>query len=212
MADQRPVIRRAARQRLTALTLQLPDNPRRPPRRVRPADLQHPRLHHRRHLMRARLRPRRLIGQAAQATVIGIAAQPPMDRLPGYPYRRATSVTDAPSSRTSSTARYRCSATPSSTSTPGSLPATSLTDRRQAPRTAKSRELTRSVAYLPELLSPSSRNRVLNLSPRNRNRGVQHLPGSHTTRGPVPPTNHQKTCRRPGCRLRQPGLSPGTSW
>src|SRR6185312_14551501 len=35
------------------------------------------------------------------------------------PCRRATSVTEAPSSSTSSTARYRCSTTPSSTSTPG---------------------------------------------------------------------------------------------
>src|SRR6185437_3100937 len=39
------------------------------------------------------------------------------------PYRRATSVTAAASSRTSSTARYRCSTTPSSTSTPGPLSA-----------------------------------------------------------------------------------------
>ena len=33
---------------------------------------------------------------------------------------------------------------------------------------------------VPELLSPTYRNRVRNLSPRNRNSGVQHLPGSHT--------------------------------
>jgi hypothetical protein len=35
------------------------------------------------------------------------------------------------------------------------LPATSLFDRRQAPRQPKSRELTRSVAQEPELLSPT---------------------------------------------------------
>jgi hypothetical protein len=44
---------------------------------------------------------------------------------------------------------------------------------------AKSRELPRSVVDLPELLPVSYRNRVLNLSPRDRNQGVQHLPGSH---------------------------------
>ena len=38
----------------------------------------------------------------------------------------------------------------------------------------------RSVAQLPEPLSASYRNRVRNLSPRNQNHGVKHLPGSHS--------------------------------
>ena len=36
------------------------------------------------------------------------------------------------------------------------------------------------VKHLPERLSPTYRNRVRNLSPRNRNQGVHHLPESHT--------------------------------
>jgi hypothetical protein len=42
-----------------------------------------------------------------------------------------------------------------------------------------SREPGRSVAHLPELLSASYRNRVRNLSPRNRNQGVHDQPESH---------------------------------
>jgi hypothetical protein len=53
-------------------------------------------------------------------------------------------------------------------------------DRRETNRTAKGREPPRSVAYLPELPSASSRNRIRNLSPRNQNRCVKHLPDSHT--------------------------------
>lgn len=48
-----------------------------------------------------------------------------------------------------------------------------VVDRRQAPRQPKSRELTRSVVNVPELLSPTYRNRVRKPSPRNRNSGVQ---------------------------------------
>ena len=44
---------------------------------------------------------------------------------------------------------------------------------------AEKRNLVRSVAHLPEPLSASYRNRVLNLSPGNQNHGVKHLPGSH---------------------------------
>jgi hypothetical protein len=80
-------------------------------------------VHHRRHLMRTRRRPRRPVRQPRQPTLIRIPGQPPMHRLPRHPYRRATTVTGTPSSSTSSTARYRCSTTPSSTSTPGPLPA-----------------------------------------------------------------------------------------
>src|SRR5207302_8274842 len=44
-------------------------------------------------------------------------------------------------------------------------------DRSEANRMLKNREPTRSVAHLPEPLSTSYRNRVRNLSPRNRNQG-----------------------------------------
>ena len=44
----------------------------------------------------------------------------------------------------------------------------------------KSREPYRSVAHLPELLSASYRNRVRNLSPRNRNQDVHDQPESHS--------------------------------
>jgi hypothetical protein len=55
------------------------------------------------------------------------------------PYRRATSVTVAPSSRTSSTARYRCSATPSSTSTPGPPPCDQSLIAGKRPGSSKAR-------------------------------------------------------------------------
>jgi hypothetical protein len=59
------------------------------------------------------------------------------------------------------------------------LPASTI-DRRKAPRMLKSRKPARWVAHLPEPLSAGYRNRVRTLSPRNRNQGVQHLPGPHT--------------------------------
>jgi hypothetical protein len=53
----------------------------------------------------------------------------------------------------------------------------SMAGQREANRTLKRREPARSVANLPELASRAYRYRVRNLSPRNRNQGVQHLPG-----------------------------------
>ena len=54
-----------------------------------------------------------------------------------------------------------------------------LMDRSEATRMPESPQPGRSVAKEPELLSPSYRNHVRKLSPRNQNRGVKHLPGSH---------------------------------
>jgi hypothetical protein len=51
----------------------------------------------------------------------------------------------------------------------------------------------RSSAKEPELLSPSYRNRVRKLSPGNQNRGVKHLPGSHT--GTRPQAHHGPECQ-----------------
>jgi hypothetical protein len=49
---------------------------------------------------------------------------------------------------------------------------------------------------VPELASPTYRNRVRNLSSGNRNSGVQHLPGSHTRRcAPISRTNHGQTIK-----------------
>jgi hypothetical protein len=42
-----------------------------------------------------------------------------------------------------------------------------------------------SVVKEPELLSRTYRNRVRNLSPGNRNSGVQHLPGPHSQYGAI---------------------------
>jgi hypothetical protein len=55
-------------------------------------------------------------------------------------------------------------------------------DRSQAPGMRKTRKPVRSVARLPELLSATYRNRVRKLSPKSRNQGVKHLPGSHSAR------------------------------
>jgi hypothetical protein len=151
------------------------------PRRVRPPQPHDLGLDHRTHLMRARLRPRGPVHQPRQPAAAGIPAQPVMHRLPRHPipprhigHARAL-VQDLQH------CRYRCSATPRSTSTPGPFPAT-LMDRRQAPRQRKTPQAARSVVKEPELLSPTYRNRVRNLSPRNRNSGVKHVPGSHSSR------------------------------
>ncbi len=118
---QRPVHRRTARHRDHSLPAQLVPDPVRTPTRMRIPQRQHPRLHHRRHLMRTRMRPRGPVRQVHHRALGGIPAQPHMHRRRATPNRRATSVTVAPSS-TSSTARYRSSLTPSSRNMPGSLP------------------------------------------------------------------------------------------
>ncbi len=84
MADQRPVHRRPAWQRRRPFPLQLPPDPRRTPARMFPAQPDDPRLGHHSHLMRARLRPRGPVRQAAQPA-LGIPAQPFMNGLPRYP-------------------------------------------------------------------------------------------------------------------------------
>jgi hypothetical protein len=52
---------------------------------------------------------------------------------------------------------------------------------------------------VPELLSPTYRNRVRTLSPRNRNSGVQHLPGSHNAlnQDPVHKSVHMLNMKEP---------------
>jgi hypothetical protein len=85
MAQQRSIDRRAARQRLDAVPLELPHDPRRPPRRMLPAHRHDRRLHQRRHLMRTRLRLRRPVRQPRQTAVVGIPPQPFMHRLPSDP-------------------------------------------------------------------------------------------------------------------------------
>ena len=44
-------------------------------------------------------------------------------------------------------------------------------------------ELSVTVAHLPKRLSPTYRNRVHNLSPRNRNKSVKHEPEKHNEFG-----------------------------
>ena len=85
MAYQRPIHTRAARHRLHLVAGQLPADPIRAPRRMRPAHRHHHRLDPRRHLMRAGVRARRTVDQPAQPTLIGIAAQPLVHRLPTHP-------------------------------------------------------------------------------------------------------------------------------
>ena len=76
-------------------------------------------------------------------------------------------------------------------------------------------EPVRSVAQLPELLSASYRNRVRNLSPRNQNHGVKHLPGQHK-RELVPrwthhgPTDRDKRMTRSLKLQVRTGAPPGT--
>src|SRR5262249_57098023 len=52
-------------------------------------------------------------------------------------------------------------------------------DRSEATHPQITTQERRSVAHQPELLSPTYRNRVRNLSPSNRTRSVQHQQGSH---------------------------------
>ena len=75
-------------------------------------------------------------------------------------------------------------------------------DRRETDPSLKSRELPRrSVAHLPELLSPSYRNRVRKLSPRKRNQGVQHRPDSHNSAHGALDTQSDTRLGFPGCYL-----------
>jgi hypothetical protein len=78
------------------------------PPRMLPPHPRDPRLHRSRHLMRARRRPRRPVRQPAQPSS-AYRRSHVCTVCRTTPYRRATSVTEAPSSSTSSTARYRCS-------------------------------------------------------------------------------------------------------
>jgi hypothetical protein len=74
-------------------------------------------------------------------------------------------------------ARYRCSATPSSTSTTGSLRRRRRPQRRSHHQ--QDQDFDRGVTDLPEPVSATYRNRVPTLSPRNRNPCVHHEPDSH---------------------------------
>ena len=179
MAHQRPVDRRPSRHRIDAIALELPDDPRRPPRRMRPPQPDDPGLRRRAHLMRARHRAAGPVHQPRQAAVIDIPAQPVVHRLPRHPiparyigHARAVieDFQHRPVPLLGHTQLHQ------HTRPPCLRP---LIDRRQAPKQRKSPQAARSVVKVPELLSPTYRNRVRKLSPGNRNSGVQHLPGSH---------------------------------
>ena len=179
MAHQRPVNRRAARQRLYPSPFQLKQDPRRPPPRMLPPHPHDPRLHRRGHLMRAPDRPRRPVRQARQA-IRGITGQPLMHRLAHHPitaghlsHRSALleHLQHRPVTLLHDTQLHQHTRLP---------PPRPLMDRSEATEMPQSPQPGRSVAHKPELLSPSYRNRVRKLSPRNQNQGVQHLPGSHS--------------------------------
>ena len=74
---------------------QLDRDPPRPPIRMRPAHLQHPRLHLRRHLMRARRRPVRPVAKPLQA--LGL--------IPGQPAHASSACSPATAAATSLTVR-----------------------------------------------------------------------------------------------------------
>ena len=136
------------------------------PPRMLPPHLHDPRLDHRRHLMRTRQRPRRPIRQPPDhprrhtgATTHAPSAAPPHNGGPPQSPTRPSS--------TSSTARYRCSTTPSSTSITGSFRIrdhgrTQQAGRQQPPQRRKCHAPTgTTVAQEPEprpKLSPSYRN------------------------------------------------------
>ena len=77
-------------------------------------------------------------------------------------------------------------------------------DRSEATRMPESPQPGRSVAKEPELLSPSYRNRVRKLSPRNQNRGVKHLPGSHKVKSgdDLPDSSQDGSSSHPSRRMR----------
>ena len=82
--DQHPVDAHPRRRRDHPGLAQLMRQPQRTPLRMLPAHLAHRRLHLRRCLMRARIRPLRPVRQRAQAALL-IAADPGMHALPGHP-------------------------------------------------------------------------------------------------------------------------------
>ena len=97
------------------------------------------------------------------------------------PKRRATSITDAPSS-TSAPPDTAAPRRPAPPARPAPFP-TITRSRGRTDNQRRERETPDSVAHLPEQLSPTYRNRVHNLSPRNRNPGVKHEPEKRGTSG-----------------------------
>src|SRR5687768_4266821 len=84
MPHQRPIHTRPPRRRAHLVFLELVADPVRTPHRMRPPDLHNPGLHHRAHLVRTGVRPRRPITQTTQTTLSGIPAQPGMHALPRH--------------------------------------------------------------------------------------------------------------------------------
>ena len=129
--------------------------------------------------MRTRRRPGRPIGQPTETALAGIATQPLVHSLASH----AVAARDLDHRRALEHLQDR--------------PIPLLHDiqlhqhdrllpddheiARKADNQRREREPSESVAHLPERLSPTYRNRVRNLSPRNRNPGVKHEPEKHST-------------------------------
>jgi hypothetical protein len=176
MAHQSPIHRRTRRHRLHPLLTQLIENPARTPTRMSPTHLHHPSLHPNRHLMRTRHRLRAPIHQTGQP-VRGVAAQPPMNRLPshpktGGPHPSPTPRPTLPTPPDTAAPRHPAPPTRSDPST-----------RRHQPRHRRRGETrsrgSTSVRHLPEPVSPRNRSRVHKLSPSNRSHSVHHEPKPH---------------------------------
>ncbi len=147
--------------------------------------------------MRTRQRPRGPIRQPAQPASVGIPAQPRVHRLTRHPIPtghlgdRGPLLQDLqhrPIPLLHDTQLHQHTRLPP----PRSMIAA------KGRSTARRRGTSTGVAHLPERLSPTYRNRVHKLSPRNRNQGVQHEPESHTSASPLgsPTWLPSKTGRR----------------
>jgi len=94
------------------------------------------------------------------------------------------------------------------------LPYLAITNRHDG--TAACAQAARSVVKVPELLSRTYRNRVRELSPGNRNSGVQHLPGPHTSMASYCCTKinegRSQDRNRPLSWVEPRGFEPLTSW
>ncbi len=181
MPDQAPLDRRAARHGCHTLPLEPEqDRPRTPPRMLA-AQLHDPRLHHRRHLMRARQRPRRPIRQPPKP-VGRIAPQPVVQRLA----RHAIAASHVGDRRTIvDDLEHRLIAL---------LHQPQLHEHRWPPRrSAGANDHSEGgatgrrgdpgeracVRQVPGPLSPRYRGRVREVSTSYRGHGVQHEPGPH---------------------------------
>ncbi len=181
VAHQRPIHRRQRRQRIDPLLGQMEQDRALTPRRVRPAQLDNPRLDHRSHLMRARLRLGAPIGQPSQP-VVRVTANPLVHGLADHPVpqghiRHRRPVEDLHHRLVALLHQTQLHEHDGLLRVRGRGSAHSEEGDNGQPVDPPEHACVRQV---PEPVSPRYRSRVRGLSGRYRSHGVNHEPNSHT--------------------------------